>query len=54
MGTEGHNRLSLVASGGENIDKGCRDFVCKIAESPIFSEEDGASLKCRFPFNQTA
>ena len=37
---------SLVASGGENFDKRCRDFAFgKIAESPKFSGEEGLSLQ---------
>ena len=37
---------SLVASGGENFDKRCRDFAFgKIAESPKFSGEEDSSLQ---------
>ena len=46
----GIDSWSLVASGGENFDKRCRDFAFgKIAESPKFSGEEDSSLQTAFP-----
>ena len=45
-GPRGITSWSLVASGGENFDKRCRDFASgKIAESPKFSEKEDSSLQ---------
>ena len=45
-GPRGITSWSLVASGGENFDKRCRDFAFgKIAESPKFSGEEDSSLQ---------